>query len=153
MIGQALGGGEVLALLGDLGTGKTVLVRGLAAGLGAQPRNVRSPTFALIHAYQGRLPLIHADLYRIESVTELDHLGLTDYFDGQHVLAIEWADRAGSILPEDRLELRLSHQGKTVRNLLVKARGPSSRALLSSVITKLTSHGRARQIRKGRQSR
>ncbi len=153
MIGQALRGGEVLALFGDLGTGKTVLVRGLAAGLGARPRTVSSPTFALIHTYQGRLPLVHADLYRIESATELDHLGLTDYFDGQHVLAIEWADKAGSSLPEDCLELRLSHQGNTVRDLLVKARGPSSQTLLSAVITRLTSPGSARQVHKGRRSR
>lgn len=154
IIGQSLRGNEVLALFGDLGTGKTTLVRGLAAGLGVPPRNVSSPTFALIRECQGRLPLVHADLYRIESTTELDHLGLTDYFDGQYVLAIEWADKAGSTLPEDCLELYLSHQGRTVRNVVMKGTGPSSQALLSRVIKRMTPRENARQARgKGRERR
>ncbi len=142
----------MLALFGDLGTGKTTLVRGLAAGLGTRPRDVSSPTFALIHEYQGRHPLVHADLYRIDRSAELDHLGLSDYCDGQHVVVIEWADKAGAELPQDRLELRLSHQGRTVRNVVMNATGPASRTLLSRVVARVTprGNGEARGTGRGR---
>src|SRR3982750_1397362 len=85
IIGKGVVGGEVFALYGEVGTGKTALVRGLATGLGAAPRRVSSPTFVLIHEYQGRLPLAHVDLYRLESAQTVAHLGLEEYFDGQTV--------------------------------------------------------------------
>jgi len=135
-MGRALGGGEVLALYGDLGSGKTAFVRGLAAGLGAPPRSVSSPTFVLIHEYSGRLRLIHADLYRIGQESELRHLGLPDYQDGQAVLAVEWADKAGAELPQDRLEVYLAHEDKTKRSIVMKACGPESQACLSRFIAR-----------------
>lgn len=134
MIGQALRGGEVVALCGELGTGKTALVRGIAAGLGAPPRAVSSPTFVLIHEYHGRLPLAHADLYRIQTETELAHLGLSDYLDGHTVVAVEWADKAGTDLPPDRLQVYLAHRGKTARDLALQATGARSRDLLARVM-------------------
>jgi tRNA threonylcarbamoyladenosine biosynthesis protein TsaE len=133
VIGQAARGGEVLALFGDLGTGKTVLVRGLAAGLGAPPVAVASPTFVLIHEYRGRLPLAHADLYRIEGPGELTHLGLDEYLNGQTVLAVEWADKAGEEFTGDRLEVRLSHRNKTEREIAMVAKGERAQGLLARV--------------------
>lgn len=133
-IGQALRGGEVIALFGELGTGKTTLVRGLAVGLGAAPRSVSSPTFVLIQEYRGRLPLAHADLYRLDSATDLHHLGLSDYLDERHVVAIEWAEKAGADLPADRLEVHLSHRSKTIRAAALKATGPSSHRLLTRLM-------------------
>ena len=123
----------MLALFGELGTGKTVLVRGIAAGLEAPPCSVSSPTFVLVHEYRGKFPLIHADLYRLESPGELDQLGLSDYVDGRHVLAVEWAEKAGSDLPDDRLEVHLGHQSNTVRTITMKATGTVSRSLLARV--------------------
>ena len=79
-------------LHGDLGAGKTAFVRGLAAGLGADPDEVSSPTFVLIQHYKGRLPLVHVDLYRLESGTAVDELGLEELASGG-VVAIEWAER------------------------------------------------------------
>lgn len=134
IIGQALRGGEVVALFGELGTGKTALVRGIAAGLGAPPRAVSSPTFVLIHEYRGRLPLAHADLYRIQTATELAYLGLSDYLDGHTVVAVEWADKAGTELPPDRLHVYLTHRGKTARDLALQATGARSRDLLARVM-------------------
>src|SRR5689334_4764346 len=92
-IGRGLRGGEILALVGPLGAGKTALVRGIALGLGAAPASVSSPTFVLIHEYRGRLPLVHVDLYRVGSHVELESTGLVDYFNGMTIAVIEWADR------------------------------------------------------------
>jgi tRNA threonylcarbamoyladenosine biosynthesis protein TsaE len=133
IVGKVLRGGEVLALSGDLGTGKTSLVRGIAVGLGAPPRSVSSPTFVLIHEYHGRLPLAHADLYRIDHARELPQLGLSDYLDGRHVVAIEWAEKAGHEMPDDRLEIMLTHHSQTARDIVMQATGPDSRGLLSRV--------------------
>jgi len=91
--------GEVLALVGDLGAGKTQWVKGLAAGLGSDA-TVTSPTFTLIHEYPGgRLPLYHVDCYRLERPEELLGIGLDDYLDGRGVLVIEWADKFPELLP------------------------------------------------------
>ncbi|MBM4132774.1 MAG: tRNA (adenosine(37)-N6)-threonylcarbamoyltransferase complex ATPase subunit type 1 TsaE [Nitrospira sp.] len=133
--GQALRGGETLALYGELGSGKTVFVRGLAAGLGAPSRAVSSPTFVLIHEYPGRLRLVHADFYRIEQESDLRHLGLPDYQDGLTVMAIEWAEKAGTELPQDRLEIRLDHLTATSRTIVMHAIGPSARACLTRMTT------------------
>lgn len=132
-IGRALEGGEVLALIGELGVGKTALVRGIAAGLHAPAASVSSPTFVLIHEYHGRLPLIHVDLYRLRTEAEAEDLGLQDYFTGQRVTAIEWADRFPAILPQDRLEVRLMHRGSTVRTAELSAHGTQSLSLLKQI--------------------
>ncbi len=91
-LGAVVAGGDVLLLDGPLGAGKTVLVRGIAAGLGWDGE-VGSPTFVLVRQYPGRLELVHADLYRLEDRQEIDDLGLLD-LSGGGVLAVEWADRA-----------------------------------------------------------
>ncbi len=101
--GQAIAGtlraGDVLALCGDLGAGKTHFVKGLAAGLGITAE-VTSPTFTLIHEYPGgRLPLCHFDFYRLESEDDLLRIGFDDYLDADGVLAIEWAEKFPALLP------------------------------------------------------
>ncbi len=96
---QSLHARDVLALAGDLGTGKTQFVKGLVAGLGSDDE-VTSPTFTLIHEYtSGRLPVYHLDFYRLNHRDELRQLGLEDYFKGEGVCVIEWADRFPEILP------------------------------------------------------
>jgi tRNA threonylcarbamoyladenosine biosynthesis protein TsaE len=129
-IGQALLGGEVLALYGLVGAGKTTLVKGIAEGLRADPNIVASPTFVLIHAYRGRLPLVHADLYRMQSDEDILSLGLDEYFDDATVTAIEWADKAPRSLPHDRLEIRLEHRTVRSRAASLRALGPLSVRLL-----------------------
>ena len=145
-IGSALRGGEALALYGPLGSGKTALVRGIAAGLGASPNAVSSPTFVLLHEYRGRLPLAHVDLYRIASRNEVQSIGLDDYLLGPTVVAIEWADKAPQILPPDRLEMQLRHRTVQSRSIRLMATGPLSAALLARTITKRSS----RRPRSGR---
>jgi tRNA threonylcarbamoyladenosine biosynthesis protein TsaE len=135
-IGQAIGhvlrGGETIALYGPLGAGKTALVRGIAQGLGASPATVTSPTFVVIHEYdQGRLPLAHMDLYRIRSPRELESTGLIEYFSGQTVTVIEWADKGLAVLPQDRIEITLNHRAMRSRMIQLRATGPKSNEVIA----------------------
>ncbi|MCS6290581.1 MAG: tRNA (adenosine(37)-N6)-threonylcarbamoyltransferase complex ATPase subunit type 1 TsaE [Nitrospira sp.] len=136
-LGALLQGGEVLALFGELGAGKTSLVKGIADGLLAEPTEVSSPTFTLIHEYQGRLPLVHTDLYRL-TAAQLEDTGLSDYVDGHSVTAIEWADRWGDGLPADRLDVHLSHRPPAARRAILTARGPAARRLLDALRSRLS---------------
>jgi tRNA threonylcarbamoyladenosine biosynthesis protein TsaE len=130
-IGKSLQGGETVALFGPLGAGKTALVRGIAAGLGAPPTVVTSPTFVFIHQYRGRLPLVHVDLYRVQSTREAESTGLEEYFSGSTVVAIEWADKGLSLLPQDRLEIQLRHRAIESRTIRLSATGKTSAILLT----------------------
>ena len=101
--------GDVLALCGDLGAGKTHFVKGVAAGLGASA-SVTSPTFTLIHEYRGgRLPLYHFDFYRLEDDDEALKIGLDEYLDGDGACVIEWADKFPALLPPHTRWLRFTH--------------------------------------------
>lgn len=132
-IGRLLHRGEVLALIGELGAGKTALVRGIVAGLDAPAASVTSPTFLIVHEYQGRLPIVHIDWYRLQRLEETESIGLADYLTEETVVAIEWADRFPQLLPEDRLEVEIAHRTRTTRRARVEARGPRSRLLLARI--------------------
>jgi tRNA threonylcarbamoyladenosine biosynthesis protein TsaE len=125
-LGRAAAPGAVLALTGELGAGKTALVQGLAVGLGVSSR-VNSPTFVLVCPHAGgRLPLWHADLYRLRSEAEAEALGLAELAVGG-VLAVEWAERFPSALPDDRLEVLL--EGDIGRDVTLRATGPRHQPL------------------------
>ena len=99
-LAQEIGIGSVLALKGDLGSGKTVFVKGLVAGLGSRA-DVTSPTFTIVHEYrQGRMPVYHFDFFRLENRESAARLGLDDYFFGDGVSVIEWADRFPELIPQ-----------------------------------------------------
>ncbi len=133
-IGHELQGGEVITLTGELGAGKTCCVRGLAKGLGLSTDEVTSPTYTIIQEYDGQPPIVHVDLYRLESSVELDEIGLSSYFTTQHVVIIEWADRVPeTLLPTDRLSLQLTYGSRHSRHVTLQAFGPRSQAVLSAL--------------------
>jgi len=126
-LGRALMGllpdGALVALYGDLGAGKTCLVRGMAEAAGMAER-VTSPTFTLVHEYRGARTLYHLDLYRITAPEQVLDLGYEDLFDPKDgVCVVEWAERSESLLPDRRAELRLSHAGGDARQIVIENRG------------------------------
>ena len=126
-LGAIVEGGDCIALIGDLGAGKTTLVTGLSEALGV--RTAASPTFSLVNEYVGgRLIVWHVDLYRIERERELVELGLEEMFgDPRGVCLVEWADKF-AVMPADHLRLELAHEGET-RTLTATGTGPRGQAL------------------------
>jgi tRNA threonylcarbamoyladenosine biosynthesis protein TsaE len=116
--------GAVVALVGTLGAGKTLLVRAIAQGLDIpNPAIVNSPTFILIQEYGARLPIYHFDAYRLASEAEFGELGVHEYFQGNGVCLVEWADKVQSCLPRERLEIRISITGEQSRRFEILAIG------------------------------
>jgi tRNA threonylcarbamoyladenosine biosynthesis protein TsaE len=108
----------LVLLVGDLGAGKTTLSKGIIAGLGAAPpEDVVSPTFALIHEYEGDPKVYHIDLYRLDRMPELDTLGLDDLWDQNAIVLIEWGEKLEQVLPGAKLEIRLEHAGPEDRRI------------------------------------
>lgn len=124
--GAANAGPVVVALIGPLGAGKTEWVKGLAEGLGVDPRLVASPTFVIASEYPGRRILAHVDLYRIESEAELEAAGFVDLLAPGAVVAVEWADRFPAALPGDRIEVRIERRAEAPeeRDIELRAIGP-----------------------------
>lgn len=119
-LASSLQPGDVITLEGDLGAGKTAFTKGLAVGLGIQ-KNVNSPTFTIIKEYQGKMPLYHMDVYRLEDSYE--DLGFEEYFNGNGVTVIEWAHIIEEQLPNERLNITIYHQGNDSRKLVIKPTG------------------------------
>jgi tRNA threonylcarbamoyladenosine biosynthesis protein TsaE len=132
-LGARLAPGDLIALQGELGAGKTEFVRGLALGLGAPADEVASPSFALAHHYQGRLDLVHLDLYRLEEITPEFLPDLEDYLSGPQVTAVEWAERLGNLLPPEYLEVALVITGERQRQITFTGHGPRGEKLMSSI--------------------
>jgi tRNA threonylcarbamoyladenosine biosynthesis protein TsaE len=120
----------VVALVGNLGAGKTFLVRAIAEGLGVDGRSVSSPTFVLIQEYRGRLPIYHFDAYRLRSPAEFFDLGAHEYFEGDGVCLVEWADKVEACLPAEHLRLTLTPTGESSRRAVLEARGEPYQRLL-----------------------
>ena len=135
-LAHALRGGDVIALTGELGVGKTLLTQGIARGLGIPYGQVNSPTFSLIQVYEGPVPIIHVDLYRLEDPAAILQLGLEDYFIDKNIVIVEWADRFIQALPPDYLEVHLEHgETETTRTMTLRATGARSLTLSSTLRT------------------
>jgi tRNA threonylcarbamoyladenosine biosynthesis protein TsaE len=133
-LGRRLFAGAVIGLIGSLGAGKTHLVRAVAEGLEiADPRIVNSPTFVLIQEYDARLPIYHFDAYRLPSVAAFEELGAQEYFAGDGVCLVEWADRVQQVMPAERLDVHLTIVGETARRIVLTAHGLRYEPLLAAV--------------------
>jgi len=117
-LGTKLRPGTVIALIGELGCGKTLLSRGICEGLGVPPRMINSPTFMLVNEYNGRLPVFHMDLYRLDNITEEFEIGMVDYFrrGEEGVVIIEWAEKGLEML-QDYLKVEFTVLGTRKRQL------------------------------------
>ena len=122
-LGELLEPGDVIALIGQLGAGKTCFTRGVAEGMGANPDVVTSPTFVLINEYQGFIPLYHFDAYRLHNADDMYALGCEEYFSGNGACLVEWADRVEECLPEEHLRIVIEVAGTHRRVIRFDARG------------------------------
>jgi len=118
-LGQAARKGDVFALIGELGAGKTIIAKGIAKGLGIE-EDITSPTFTLLEVYQHHISLYHFDLFRIESTLEFDQLAFEEYWDDDGISIIEWAERAESRLPENTITVHIDYLDETTRRIIVE---------------------------------
>ena len=118
-LAAALGPGDVVALVGELGAGKTCFIQGLVRGLGATTR-ATSPTFVLVNQYRGRVPIYHVDAYRTQSLVELLDLGVPELLQGDGVTVVEWADKLLPLLPSGTIEVRIEGLGDEPRTITIR---------------------------------
>jgi tRNA threonylcarbamoyladenosine biosynthesis protein TsaE len=129
-LGELAQPGDIYLLSGNLGAGKTCLTQGIIWGLGSREYAL-SPTFVLMREVQGRLPLYHIDLYRLDQIAEISDLGLDDYLYGKGLCVIEWAEKGFSVLPVEHLLVKISYLSDTERNFEFIAQGKNYEKLLS----------------------
>ncbi|WP_257457069.1 tRNA (adenosine(37)-N6)-threonylcarbamoyltransferase complex ATPase subunit type 1 TsaE [Archangium lipolyticum] len=131
-LGELLQPGDFVGLVGDLGAGKTHLVRGVAEGAGVSRSEVASPTFAIVYPYKGRVPLYHADLYRLADYDELYATGFLDLVGGDGAVLVEWLDRVPEAAPREYLRITLRDTGEESRELVAEAWGSRPAELLKA---------------------
>ena len=136
-LGELAQKGDVFLLVGELGTGKTCLVQGIAHGL-AIKEYAFSPSFVLLREYHGRLPLYHIDLYRLDRIEEIADLGLEEYFYGKGVCVVEWAEKGPEIVPQESLLISLHYisASETERSIHLKPQGERYRELTKQLTMK-----------------
>lgn len=141
VLGEKLGTfvqrGQVIGLIGELGAGKTTLVKAIAHGLGVNDDViVSSPSYTLVNEYDGRFPLYHFDLYRLEGAHDIHDLGYDEYLEGEGVSLIEWADIAPELLPKEHLEIRIEIISDNERKMILQAKGKDSERILERLNSK-----------------
>jgi len=123
IIGEYLRGGDVVALIGELGSGKTCITRGIARGIGVSEKyRITSPTFTLINEYPGRTTLYHLDIYRLSGLQDLEDMGYEEYFYSDGIIVIEWAEKIKEILPRECFNIYLRYLDENKRELKISGR-------------------------------
>jgi len=134
VIGSLLKAGDVVALIGHLGAGKTHLVKGIAEGLGIEDKKrVTSPTYILINQYMGRLPVYHFDAYRLESPAEMYDIDCMEFFLGNGVSLVEWADKIMECLPDEFITITMNTIDQTTREILISYHGERYKVFLKGL--------------------
>ena len=139
ILGAVLGAGDTVCLYGDLGSGKTNLAYGIARGLDVREQYITSPTFTFVNEYDGRIPLYHIDLYRLNDPGELENIGFDEYIDSDGVTVIEWAEKAEEELPVECLSVYLSIIDEHSREIGFLAEGERYEKLLDALSKDLKS--------------
>lgn len=135
-LGSIVKKGYVVCLIGDLGAGKTEFVKGFARGVGVEDY-ITSPTFTIINEYRGRLPLYHFDVYRLDGTDDMQDIGYEEYFYGDGVSVIEWADLIMDIIPHENIIVSISkdlEEGENFREIIIEFSGETYEGLISDII-------------------
>lgn len=134
-MGERLKAGSVIALIGELGCGKTVFTRGICAGLDVPLRHVNSPTFIFVNEYYGRFPVFHMDLYRLGEIAEGFEIGILDYLTraGSGVMVVEWAEKILTLLPDDHLKVEFNTISARKREIVLSASGDRFSSLIEEL--------------------
>ena len=125
--------GSIVCLMGDLGSGKTTLIQGIAQGLKISKTKVNSPTFVLMNVYYGKLPLYHFDLYRLGDMNDIHSIGYEEFLYGDGVAVVEWAERLDSLMPEEYLKIDLTHKKLNEREIKISAQGAKYKEILKKI--------------------
>lgn len=133
-LSRHLKNGDILALTGELGSGKTVFAKGIIDGLGIKKEKVISPSFVLMQQYNARIPVYHFDLYRIKDLRELHLIGYEDYLEGNGVSLIEWADKAKQLLPKEYLAVKINIKPNKSRQVTLIPYGERYRNLAKELL-------------------
>lgn len=113
--------GDVIALYGELGSGKTTFVKGIGVGLGVRDaRHINSPTFVLIKEYNGRVPLYHMDMYRLDNLRDIEDIAIEEYIYGEGVTIIEWAEKMETVLPKKVISVKFTIKGENKREIKIE---------------------------------
>ncbi len=133
-LGKRCGPGDVIALTGELGSGKTLFAKGLAQGLDVpSDEPVVSPSFTLLNEYSGRCPVYHFDFYRLDGIQDMENLGIEEYIGGEGVVMVEWAERIPEALHSERLEIHLEYAGEHERTITISGSGPRYTELVQAL--------------------
>ncbi len=133
-IGRLLKGGMTIGLVGNLGSGKTTLIKGIASGVGVPTQDVKSPTFVLFHVYKGKFPVYHFDLYRLSNQSDLEMIGFNEFAnDPKTISVVEWAEKGLALFPRDHLMIELADEGSNCRKITVRASGQQSELLFNAL--------------------
>lgn len=147
-LGQQLGlqliSGDIIALIGDLGGGKTWFTKGVAIGLDINPNDIVSPTFTLVNEYRGKQQLFHIDLYRLQNKSEILALDLEDYFSREGIVVIEWADRWPGGIPEERIQVELKIINDHTREVEFSANHLRAKEIIGALKEKVKAAGPAK---------
>lgn len=136
-LGRLISKGDIVALSGQLGSGKTTLMKGIAKGIGVKnARYVNSPSFVIVKEYKGKIPLYHFDVYRLDDPSGLETVGYKDFFYGEGATVIEWADKIRGFLPVEYLDIEMSVRSEHEREMKIDGRGERYRKLADRIILK-----------------
>lgn len=136
LLAENISKGDIVCLFGDLGAGKTTLVKGIADALKINKNKVNSPTFVFLQIYKGILPIYHFDLYRVNKLNEVNLLGYEEFLYGDGISVVEWADKLSELMPDEYLGIKMTHRKPIGRNIRLLPKGKKYKDLTNKLLNK-----------------